>query len=139
MESLKDKRREEITSCEGGGELEASGGGGEGEGEEIDKQEIVKELKKLKRQNTITHWLLSAMLVLTIAWQASEVTLLLKVKHGLSNPFKYCESLISGIFSGRSEQSRQDEKHQNDAYPCLKMPELPSVELPDIGFTAEKH
>lgn len=136
MESLKDKRRDEITSCEGGGELEASDGGG---GEEIDKQEIVKELNKLKRQNTVTHWLLSTMLVLIIAWQASEVTLIWKVKHGLSNPFSYFGSLISGIFSGRSEQSRQDEKHQNDAYPSLKLPDLPSVELPDIGLTAEKH
>ncbi|XP_061991513.1 uncharacterized protein LOC133709700 [Rosa rugosa] len=117
----------EVTATSEGGELDAKdnkGGGGE-----FDKQEIVRELKNLKRQNTITHWLLSVLVVLTIAWQASEMTLLLKMKHGLSHPF----SCIRTLFSGGSDQTGQDQKRKSDALPSLKMLDLPSVELPDIG------
>ncbi|PRQ39874.1 hypothetical protein RchiOBHm_Chr4g0429971 [Rosa chinensis] len=124
----------EVTATPEGGELEAKDKKGGG-GEEFDKEEIVKELKNLKRQNTITHLLLSVMVVLTIAWQASEVTLLLKMKHGLSHPF----SCIRGLFSGGSDQNGQDQKRKSDALPSLKMPDLPSVELPDIGLNGEKH
>ncbi|KAL6193380.1 hypothetical protein ACLB2K_034464 [Fragaria x ananassa] len=130
----------EITAAtsEGGGlEAKDRNGGGGGGGEEFDKEEIVKELNNLKRQNTITHWLLSVMIVLTIAWQASEVTMLLKVKHGLSNPFRCVGSLFSSLFSGGSDQTRQNEKQKSDAFSSLKMPELPSVT--DVSINGEKH
>ncbi|KAM5568253.1 hypothetical protein ABKV19_016024 [Rosa sericea] len=124
----------EVTATSEGGELEAKDK--KGGGEEFDKEEIVKELKNLKRQNTITHWLLSVMVVLTIAWQASEVTLILKMKNGLSHPF----SCIRGLFSGGSDQTGQDQKRKSDALPSLKMPDLRcSVELPDIGLNGKKH
>ncbi|KAK8360688.1 hypothetical protein V6Z12_A04G180500 [Gossypium hirsutum] len=48
-------------------------GGGNGGVEE----EIVKELKAVKRQNTITHCLLSALIVVTLIWELSEVSLVL--------------------------------------------------------------
>ncbi|KAG4990017.1 hypothetical protein AAZX31_11G256500 [Glycine max] len=60
--------------------------GGEGKGSKND--EIIKELKKVKRQNFVTHCLLSVMIVLNVAWQLSEVSLILKVKDGLSHPFR---------------------------------------------------
>ena len=44
------------------------------------ESEIVKELKKVKRQNFVTHCLLSVLIVLTAAWQVSEVKLILKVR-----------------------------------------------------------
>ncbi|KAL6186317.1 hypothetical protein ACLB2K_042437 [Fragaria x ananassa] len=99
----------EITAAtsEGGG-LEAKDRNGGG-GEEFDKEEMVKELNNLKRRNTITHWLLSVMIVLTIAWQASEVTMLLKVKNGLSNPFSYVGDLFFEGF-GSKWTEREGEK-----------------------------
>ena len=60
--------------------------GREGKGSKND--EIIKELKKVKRQNFVTHCLLSVMIVLNVAWQLSEVSLILKVKDGLSHPFR---------------------------------------------------
>ena len=38
-------------------------------GSDIDKEEIVKEVKKVKRQNSVTYWLLSIMIFLTVAGQ----------------------------------------------------------------------
>ncbi|KAK9113431.1 hypothetical protein Syun_020228 [Stephania yunnanensis] len=69
---------------------------------EIGSEEIVKELRKLKRQNTITHCLLSVMIFVTVAWQLSEVSLILNVKHKLSHPFKSVGSMIAGALKGRS-------------------------------------
>ncbi|KAJ7945567.1 Ciliary neurotrophic factor [Quillaja saponaria] len=61
--------------------------------------EIVKELKKVRRQNFVTHCLLSVMIVLTVAWQLSEVSLLLKVKDGLNHPFRSFGSMLSGFLT----------------------------------------
>ncbi|XP_050374480.1 uncharacterized protein LOC126792017 isoform X2 [Argentina anserina] len=139
-EALTEPIEKEVTEISEGGEKEAKskneGGGGGGES---DKEEMVKELKSLKRQNTITHWLLSVMIVLTVAWQASEVAMLLKVKHGLSHPLSYVGSVFSSLFSGGSDQAAENEKQKNDTFTSLKMPELPSVELPDIGLHGKKH
>ncbi|KAL6190602.1 hypothetical protein ACLB2K_036996 [Fragaria x ananassa] len=128
-----------IAATSEGGGLEAKDRNGSGGGEEFDKEEIVKELNNLKRQNTITHWLLSVMIVLTIAWQASEVTMLLKVKNGLSNPFSYVGGLFSSLFSRGSDQNGQNEKEKSDAFPSPTMPELAFVTDVGTSITSEKH
>ncbi|KAG8497309.1 hypothetical protein CXB51_008507 [Gossypium anomalum] len=51
-------------------------------------EELVKELKAIKKQNTITHCLLSAMIVVTLFWQVFEASLLLQLKNGFTHPFK---------------------------------------------------
>ncbi|KAI4373778.1 hypothetical protein MLD38_011861 [Melastoma candidum] len=107
----------------------------------IAANEIAKELRHVKRQNTITHWLLSAVIVVTVAWQLSEVTLILKVKESLSHPFRFVGKLASGFFKGKApatEGDADDEKSftaQEDmngalpAIPPIKMPELPMIDL----------
>ncbi|KAG5249687.1 Nuclear transport factor [Salix suchowensis] len=47
-------------------------------------EEIVKELRKLRRQNFVSQCLISAMIVLSVAWQASQLTLFFQFKNGLS-------------------------------------------------------
>ncbi|KAI5351925.1 PREDICTED: cleavage and polyadenylation specificity factor subunit 2 isoform [Prunus dulcis] len=111
-------------------------GGDDGGSDEIDREEIIKELNKVKRQNTITHWLLSVMIVLTVAWQASEVTLLWKFKDGLSHPFKYFGDMLTGKGAGKDSE---EHKKEVPPLPCLKIPELPHVELPDMSLTGEQH
>ncbi|PON50694.1 Transmembrane protein [Parasponia andersonii] len=113
-------------------------------GSDIDKEEIVKELKKVKKQNSVTHWLLSVLIVLTVAWQVSEVSLLLKVTHkvkdGINHPFKYLGGMFTGIFKGPGSD---DEENQSQAeapsLPSLKIPELPHVEVPDLITNHEEH
>ncbi|XP_030449650.2 uncharacterized protein LOC115672041 [Syzygium oleosum] len=110
-----------------GGEMEAS------------PEEIMRELKKVKRQNTVTHWLLSAMIALTVAWQFSEVSLILKVRDGLSHPFRSFGSAITDFFKGPAMKGRDDADKDADqrqsetmGIPPLKMPELPHLDVPDL-------
>ncbi|KAK9104128.1 hypothetical protein Scep_020972 [Stephania cephalantha] len=98
--------------------------------------EIVKELRKLKRQNTITHCLLSVMIFVTVAWQLSEVSLILNVKHKLSHPFKSVGSMIAGALKGGRDNDRKGLLDNGDkkkteplSLPPLKIPDLPILDL----------
>ncbi|GAB4828608.1 hypothetical protein Ancab_018270 [Ancistrocladus abbreviatus] len=95
-------------------------------------EELVKEIKKVKRQNTVTHWLLSTLIVLTVAWQLSEVSLMLKLKNGLSHPFRSLGSMLTGILKGPITNG-QDQEKQNEiegpALPPVKAPELSRMDL----------
>lgn len=117
-------------------------------GVEIGAEEIVKELKKVKRQNFVTHCLLSAMIILTFAWQLSEVTLILKVKEGLSNPFRSVGSLLAGMLKGPATNGQDTEKQSSlskklpseaPSVSPLKIPEIPFVDLPDLGLNGSKN
>ncbi|XP_061338745.1 uncharacterized protein LOC133285518 [Gastrolobium bilobum] len=100
--------------------------------------EIIKELKKVKRQNFVTHCLLSVMIVLTVAWQLSEVSLILKVKNGLSNPFRFFGSMIKGMLkvSDKNGQEHDNKEHppESSSLPSLKVPEMPHMDISSLGL-----
>lgn len=106
-----------------------------------DENEIVKELKKVKRQNFVTHCLLSVMIVLTLAWQLSEVSILMKVKNGLNHPFRSFGSMIGGMFKVPDKNGQADNKeHQSEpsALPSLNIPEIPHMDISNLDFSSEK-
>ncbi|KDP26823.1 hypothetical protein JCGZ_17981 [Jatropha curcas] len=107
-----------------------------GSSSEIIAEEIVKELKIVKRQNMVTHCLLSAVIVLTLAWQISEVSLILKFKDGLSHPFKSFGSMVFGMFRfpGRKAQDgdKQQQEEGSSSRPSVHMPELPHPHMPEL-------
>ncbi|XP_030542120.1 uncharacterized protein LOC115749436 [Rhodamnia argentea] len=124
----------EAEEGKGGGQMEAT------------PEEIVRELRKVKRQNTVTHWLLSAMIVLTLAWQLSEVSLILKVREGLSHPFRSIGSTITDFFKGPAVKGRDDmdkdaDRRQSETIgiPPLQMPEVPHFDVPDLIPNGENH
>ncbi|CAN6726908.1 unnamed protein product [Malus baccata var. baccata] len=90
---------------EGGGRVDGDDGGGA----ETDTERIVRELNKVQRQNNVIQWLLSVMIVLTVAWQASEMTMLLQLKDGIRNPFRW----IGGMLTRKkdSEEHHRSESH----------------------------
>lgn len=103
---------------------------------EVDNtEEIIKEVRNIKRQNLITQCLVSTMILLTVAWQISEVSLLLKVKSGLKNPFNFFGGILKGIIlkgarsEGNGEQSSAKEKPDNNP-PLIKLPDLHLPDLP---------
>uniref|UniRef100_A0A7N0UX65 Uncharacterized protein n=1 Tax=Kalanchoe fedtschenkoi TaxID=63787 RepID=A0A7N0UX65_KALFE len=77
--------------------------------------EIIKELEKLRKQNVMTYCLLSAMMVLTLVWQLSEMSLVLKVKNGLSNPFKVLGGVLFRMIvkpaNGQGSAKKPNESH----------------------------
>ncbi|CAK9324870.1 unnamed protein product [Citrullus colocynthis] len=93
------------------------------------EKEIVKELKEVKRQNFITHCLVSAMIILTVAWQISEVSLILKLRDGLSNPFKSLGRILK-----RKTTSAIQQQIEATELPHLNMPALPHVNLPEFDL-----
>ena len=105
----------------------------------IDAEEIRKEIKKVKMQNFITHCLLSALIVVTVAWQVSEVSLALSIKDKLSHPVR---SLASAIFGGGrnqghdrdGDQERKDSGAEASNGSTMMMPGLPQV---DFGFNSD--
>lgn len=140
--------------CAVGGKADAkneNAGQGDNKHSKISLEEIAKELREVRRQNTVTHRLLSAMIVLTVVWQLSEMSLILKVKDGISHPFRFLGSMLLGMFRSPGTSSEEVEqpllstKKQNDnlveapqvELPQLKMPELPHVDFPDIGLNRE--
>ncbi|XP_004239226.1 uncharacterized protein [Solanum lycopersicum] len=113
--------------------------------EEEDK--VVKELRKIQKQNFITQCLLSAMILLTLTWQLSEVSIILKMKDGLNHPFRSITSMLTGwmkrpppLLNGPDDHLNNSEKHQVEAMslPKLKVPELPHMELPSFDFINEE-
>ncbi|TQE09222.1 hypothetical protein C1H46_005157 [Malus baccata] len=96
---------------EGGGRVDGDDGGGA----ETDTERIVKELNKVQRQNNVIQWLLSVMIVLTVAWQASEMTMLWQLKDGIRNPFRW----IGGMLT----RKKDSEEHHRSESPSLPFPQ----------------
>lgn len=101
--------------------------------------EIMKELKKVKRQNFLTHCLLSVMIVLTVAWQLSEVSLILKVKEGITNPFKSFKNMVKDVMKDKVPDvnghvaDKNKDNNQSTSFPSLNFPEMSNVDVPNSG------
>ncbi|KAI3802837.1 hypothetical protein L1987_30981 [Smallanthus sonchifolius] len=72
------------------------------------EERIVKELKIVRRQNVITHCLLSVMILLTAAWQISEVSIILKLKHGITHPFRSIATMLKTLINGANQDDDDD-------------------------------
>ncbi|XP_042501159.1 uncharacterized protein LOC122079010 [Macadamia integrifolia] len=94
---------------------------------EMGQEAILKELQNVKRQNSITHWLLSTLIFVTVAWQLSEVKLIINVKNKVSHPFRSVGSVIKGMLGeGKDEndESTNLDQAQSSSLGGLKMPKL---------------
>lgn len=110
-------------------------------------EDIIRELKKIQKQNCITHCLLSVMIALTVAWQVSEFALVFKVKNGLCQPFKAIGSLLTGMIKGPMENPQIADKvsgtiTKQQQIECLsiplKIPELPNFDF-QLALDGDKH
>ncbi|OMO60507.1 hypothetical protein CCACVL1_24081 [Corchorus capsularis] len=109
-------------------------------------EEIMKEIKAVKKQNTITHCLLSVMIVVTLTWQLSEGFLFLKVKNGFANPFRTIGNFVSGMLRFNIQQDADNNftstpNHNSNHFldPAVKLPEIPRLELPLLGSNGDGH
>ncbi|QCE13085.1 hypothetical protein DEO72_LG11g78 [Vigna unguiculata] len=110
-----------------GSVIEAKEGEDEGGGSEND--EIMKELKKVKKQNFVTHCLLSVMIVLTVVWQVSEVSLILQLKDGLSHPFRSFGNILKGMVKvpdvkGQDADDREELLESSSSLPSMVIPDM---------------
>ncbi|XP_073303660.1 uncharacterized protein [Primulina huaijiensis] len=110
--------------------------------------EIMEELNKVKRQNLITHGLLSAMILVTLTWQLSEVSLILKIKHVLSSPLESLGGIAKRFFNGQPkvnvnvnvQQVMKQVSSIKDkvSFESPSVPELPQLELPGFDTSEEE-
>ncbi|XP_010531112.1 PREDICTED: uncharacterized protein LOC104807506 [Tarenaya hassleriana] len=122
-------------------------GRSENQKKELSTEELAEEIKKVKRQNTITHLLLSAMIILTLSWQLSEFSIIMTMKNRLSHPFRSFGGMLAGMMKGGvrpitdqlpeiqcAEPSKEQNNHNGThSLPSLKVPEM----LRDLGFNED--
>lgn len=128
------KKTESENDADGGGKVD------EGvRGSETEKDEIMKELKKVKRQNFVTHCLLSVAIVLTVAWQLSEVSLILKVKEGINHPFRSFGNTLKDMVKDKIPDinghvaDKNKENNESTSLTSLNIPEMPRIDVPNLG------
>ncbi|KAA0044571.1 uncharacterized protein E6C27_scaffold46G003210 [Cucumis melo var. makuwa] len=134
VESTREEQRLNHYSKQEDGEIIETNLEAEGENNverseiKVKTEEIVKELKEVKKQNFVTHCLVSAMIILTVAWQISEVSFILKLRDGLlSNPFKSLGTILK-----RKTTSAIQHQIEATELPQLNIPAIPHVSLPDF-------
>ncbi|XP_010478054.1 PREDICTED: uncharacterized protein LOC104757052 [Camelina sativa] len=105
-------------------------------------EELAKDIKKVQRQNKITHILISAMIVLTLTWQLSEYSMIFMLKDRISHPVRSIGGMLNGMFKGKirplknpltgTSTSKEQNNHGNgtDSGPHVQVPEL----LREFGF-----
>lgn len=105
-------------------------------------EELAKDIKKVKKQNTITHVLLSAVIILTLTWQLSEYSMIFMLKDRISHPVRSIGGMLNGMFKGKlrpiknqlagTSNSNDQNNHGNGTQigPQLQVPEL----LREFGF-----
>jgi hypothetical protein len=119
-------------------------GGGKGS-EAVDDEEIIKEVKKVKKQNFVTHCLLSAMIVLTVAWQLSEVSLVWKVKEGINDPFRSFGNMVKDTvkdvkekvsdFKGKDDADDKENNESTSLTPSIMIPDITNnMDVPNKGM-----
>ncbi|VFQ65035.1 unnamed protein product [Cuscuta campestris] len=124
-----------------------------GKDEEEEKEDrVMKELRKVQRQNMVTQCLVSALMVLTLTWQVSEVSLILKLKDGLNHPLRSFGGFVSWVLrrrlkaphQGEDEEEKEEERKQKrqgdeapqaSPFPAIKIPKL---SLPSLDFITEE-
>ncbi|CAN8291213.1 unnamed protein product [Cochlearia groenlandica] len=59
---------------------------------------IAKDIKDVKRQNKVTHILLSTLIILTLTWQLSQYSMIYLMKDRLCHPIRSITGMFSGMF-----------------------------------------
>lgn len=94
------------------------------EAKEVAMDEIVKEIRTVKRQNLITHGLLSALIVVTAVWQFKEASLLLSMKEMVTHPIKSVGNMIADFL----ELKKKKPVIEAHPLPPISVPELPRMD-----------
>ncbi|CAN6908166.1 unnamed protein product [Brassica oleracea] len=134
----------ETTREEAESSLDSLTSKGRAEGErqlEESIEEIAKDIKEVKRQNKVTHILLSALIILTLTWQLSEYSMIYMMKERLTHPIRSIGGMFSGMFKGKIRpiknklsNARDEDNHHNgngtNTGVHIQVPEL----LRDLGL-----
>ncbi|KFK44630.1 hypothetical protein AALP_AA1G283600 [Arabis alpina] len=111
-----------------------------GKGEDL--EEIAKDIKEVKKQNKVTHILLSVLIILTLTWQVSEYSMISMMKDRISHPIRSIGGMFSGMFKGKmrlpdkkqTSNSKAQNNHNNSGGVPMQVPEM----LQDLAFNNDE-
>ncbi|KAG0458377.1 hypothetical protein HPP92_023534 [Vanilla planifolia] len=90
---------------------------------------ITKELRSVKKQNRITHCLLAVMIVVTAAWQMSEVSLLLAAKDKLCHPLR----AVGYAFKNAIKRRMKKLELEGASLTPIGVPPVTGMDLPSLA------
>lgn len=118
--------------------------------DEIDRQgkneEVMKEIRKVKKQNKFTHLILGIILASNMVWRISELAVALLIRRQISNPLKLIGGMITGNFGGSITQNHGSDNYRASLLPRVEAPaiphfeafQLPHIEVPSFLQTEDK-
>ncbi|RID46357.1 hypothetical protein BRARA_I03026 [Brassica rapa] len=101
-------------------------------------EEIAKDIKEVKRQNKVTHILLSAVIILTLTWQLSEYSMIYMMKERLTHPIRSIGGMLSGVFKGKllpiknRLQGTSNDKEENNLHNGNGTNNGVHIQVPDL-------
>lgn len=132
VRSFENSHEREVSEPESKPESASVRNVGKSRTEEAVLNEMAKDLRRVKRQNLITHCLLSVIVVGIAVWQFNEVSFLLAVKQKFSNPLRAVGDAIKGSIKWRKKKKKQKQKLQIEGgVPELALGDLPKLVLND--------
>lgn len=104
-------------------------------GGQVKIEEVIEEIRKVKKQNKFTHLILGIILASNMVWRISELVVAVLIRRQISNPFKLIGGLISGNLGGSITQNHSSHNYRAPLLPRVETPTIPHLEalqLPHI-------
>lgn len=102
-----------------------------------ERDAIAEEMRAVRRQNLVTHRLLSALIVMSAVWQLKEVSLLLMAREKLRHPLKAIVDAVKGLVQRRGRRRLQKQIETN-GLPPIPVPDLARVDLPPLALDCRR-
>ncbi|KAG6528432.1 uncharacterized protein LOC122039817 [Zingiber officinale] len=106
--------------------------------EMLERDAIAEEIRGVRKQNLVTHRLLSALIVVTLVWQLNEVSLLLMARQKLRNPLKAIGDAVKGLVRGCGGRRLQKQQIETNGLPPVPVPDLTRVDLPPLDLDGRR-
>jgi len=114
-------------------------------GGQVKNEEVMEEIRKVKKQNKLTHLMLGIILASNVIWRLSELAMALLIRKQISNPLKLIGNFIN--FKGPVTQNHGNSHNlraslqsriEAPAIPHFEAPQLPHIEMPSFFQTEDK-
>ncbi|XP_042466599.1 uncharacterized protein LOC122049253 [Zingiber officinale] len=104
----------------------------------LERDAIAEEIRGVRKQNLVTHRLLSALIVVTLVWQLNEVSLLLMAREKLRNPLKAIGDAVKGLVRGCGRRRLQKQQIETNGLPPIPVPDQTRVDLPPLDLDGRR-
>lgn len=107
-------------------------------GGQVRNEEVREEIRKVKKQNKLTHLILGIILASNVIWGFSELSVALLIRKKVNNPFRLIGSLMTGNFRRPVTENHSSHNHKGHLLPHVEAPAIPHFEVPSLFQTEDK-